>query len=477
MLGLPARMHRDQRGTISIVSVFTALLLIMLLGMVMNVGRQVDGKLRMQNAADAATYSGGVVLARAMNTVVFTNHMLCDVFAVTAFMREARDQNSASFVPSILKAWNKAGAQFQKAKFPPFPPLGQAIVQKTPLEQQMVTTYSQWAAASSALILPLMEEILADELIPQYQRAVVMAFPDIAQSAANDVAQQNGNPDYGRGTMQAALWRTSGEPVGGDTSDASTRTLPVVDPELDDLPDQAAYVTLAQQQRQQLANAYLTAWNNQTLLGFDQQAKMCQFSNLWRSFTCGYLLHLLTVEYPKSNLPQVIRQVPGQGADNNSYLDQYYSFIGVAYWKQVPQMMPRIFDNPTSGSALTYAEVQLFIPQQRLIWRSGSSSPSAPQPTPLGGVPGDMVSLPAAGSPAPPAGGGGAVWTVGRDGMPTTWDLLTQRWTCHLAPATQPALATILQSIPTSPSFNSEGIAPPSLGNVGPDDLGNINGH
>ena len=68
VLGLPARLHRDQRGTISIVSVFTALLLIMLLGMVMNVGRQVDGKIRMQNAADAATYTGGVVLARAMNT-------------------------------------------------------------------------------------------------------------------------------------------------------------------------------------------------------------------------------------------------------------------------------------------------------------------------------------------------------------------------------------------------------------------------
>ena len=43
------------------------------------------------------------------------------------------------------------------------------------------------------------------------------------------------------------------------------------------------------------------------------EAKMCQFSNLWRSFTCGYLLHLLTVEYPNSNLPQVIRQVPDQG--------------------------------------------------------------------------------------------------------------------------------------------------------------------
>ena len=40
------------------------MVLAMLLGMVMNVGRQIDGKIRMQNTADAATYSGGVVLAR-----------------------------------------------------------------------------------------------------------------------------------------------------------------------------------------------------------------------------------------------------------------------------------------------------------------------------------------------------------------------------------------------------------------------------
>ena len=69
----------------SIVSVFAVMFLVMLLGMVMNVGRQVDGKIRMQNAADAAAYSGGVVLARGMNTLAFTNHLLCDVFAVTAF--------------------------------------------------------------------------------------------------------------------------------------------------------------------------------------------------------------------------------------------------------------------------------------------------------------------------------------------------------------------------------------------------------
>lgn len=87
-------LHRNQQGTISILSVFAVMLLTMLLGMVMNVGRHVDGKLRMQNAADAAAYSGGVVIARGMNTLAFTNHLLCDVFAVTAFLREARDRNA-----------------------------------------------------------------------------------------------------------------------------------------------------------------------------------------------------------------------------------------------------------------------------------------------------------------------------------------------------------------------------------------------
>ena len=107
----------------------------MLLGMVMNVGRHVDGKIRMQNAADAAAYSGGVVLARGMNTLAFTNHLLCDVFAVTAFLREARDRNSASYVPGILAAWKKVAGVFPGSRFPKFAALGSAIQQKVPLEQ------------------------------------------------------------------------------------------------------------------------------------------------------------------------------------------------------------------------------------------------------------------------------------------------------------------------------------------------------
>ena len=96
----------------------------------------------MQNAADSAAYSGGVVLARGMNTLAFTNHLLCDVFAVDAFLREARDQNSASYSPQILAAWNNVAGQFSASGFPKFTALGSAIRQKTPLEQQMVNSYS-----------------------------------------------------------------------------------------------------------------------------------------------------------------------------------------------------------------------------------------------------------------------------------------------------------------------------------------------
>ncbi|MBC7353072.1 MAG: hypothetical protein H5U08_11990, partial [Thermogutta sp.] len=78
------RLPRDDSGAMSVVAVFAVLLLTILLGMVMNVGRAVDHKVRLQNAADAVAYSGGVVIARGMNALAFSNHLLCDIFALTA---------------------------------------------------------------------------------------------------------------------------------------------------------------------------------------------------------------------------------------------------------------------------------------------------------------------------------------------------------------------------------------------------------
>jgi len=476
-----ARLHGDERGSISIVSVFAVMFLAMLLGMVMNVGRHVDGKIRMQNAADAAAYSGGVVLARGMNTLAFSNHLLFDVFAVTAFLREARDQNSASYTPSILAAWNKVAPVFSSSGFPKFTALGSAIQQKVPLEQQMVDRYSAWAKSVSDQVLPMMEEILAEELIPKYQRAVVVAFPEIAQAAARETAARNGDPDHRRGPMFGVLWRTDARPVGGSAESGYSpeeRTLPAVDPELDALPNQDEYVRTAVIERRELSHIYLNQWNAELLSGFDQYAKMSQFAGLWRSFTCGYLEHLLNVEYPRSNLPMVIYENPAETANATATLQKHYTYISVVYWKKLREDAPGLFKNPLEADDQAFAEVHLFIPRQRLGWVPEGGSSSGPTRSPLGGVPGQIAYLPTQAPTGGSGSGSGTVkWVVGRVGGPTVWNLLNQSWNCQLAPVTQPALATILQSNPDLPGFSSGEYQLPDLGGLSSDELQQISPH
>ncbi len=462
-------LHRDQDGVISILSVFAVLLLVMLLGMVMNVGRQVDGKLRMQNAADAAAYSGGVTLARGMNALAFTNHLLCDVFATTAWLREARDRNAESYAPSILDAWEQEAPVFSGSGFEKFEDLGSAISRKAPMERELVRSFGVWAAAVSDAVLPLMEGILEEELIPQYQRAAAAAFPDIAQSAAMQTALGNGRPDFGRGRMLGALWRGSGELVGGDF-ELSDPSLPVVDPQFFPSP----YADRARRQRDRLAREYLGRWNDQTLWFFDHYAKMSQFGALWRSFTCGYLEQLLDEEYPNANLPYQIRTEGDEVIDGNAHLDRHFTFLGVVYWRQVPAFAPRVFDNPIDGDATAFAQVHVFIPRARLVWayRGGGGGSEFR----IGGVPTDIQSL--SGDDEPSGGGGGTgYWEVVRQNVPTDWNLLNQRWSCRLVPATTPALAAILRTVPARPEFVEEQIVLPSLGDVGSEEIGRISTH
>src|SRR6056297_1039912 len=85
------RLHRDERGVLSAMGVITIFMLTLLLGMIFNMGKQIDEKLRMQNAADAAAYSGTRTLTRGMNAISYSNHLLCEVFAITAYMRVIND--------------------------------------------------------------------------------------------------------------------------------------------------------------------------------------------------------------------------------------------------------------------------------------------------------------------------------------------------------------------------------------------------
>jgi hypothetical protein len=482
------RLHRNQSGTMSIVSVFALMLLAMLLGMVMNVGRQVDGKIKMQNAADAASYSGGVVLARGMNTLAFTNHLLCDVFALTAFMREARDGRAASLTPPVLAAWAQVGPVLEASPFPKFQETGRAINQKVPLEEQMVQTYSDWAAAASDLILPVLEEILAEEQIPEFQRALVLATPTLAQRATAETARRHGLTSPDRGDMYAVLWRTMVDPVGGN-SENSRRTLPVVDPVLDREPNQEVYQDLARLERRMLAHRYLRDWNNESMRAFDRVGKMSQFANLWRGFTCGELDKLLDDEYPNSNLPHMIRMDLPAAGSVNQYLERDFMFVGVAYWPQLDDLLPGLFTSPIPSDATTFGQVMLFVPEPRLV-KARRNLAAGGDSVSYGGVPGDIINFE---TPVDPGPDDQWEWTVVRQGRPRHWDLLNQNWTVQLVPATSDSIASILQTMPggmcqscgsgcssgcgSSDASDSGGLQLPALGSMTMEDLRRINTH
>lgn len=472
-------LHRDQQGALSILSVFAVLLLTMLLGMVMNVGRHVDGKIRLQNAADATAYAGSAGVARGLNALAFSNHLLCDVFAVTAFMREARDRNAQRYVPAILVAWDQIGPVFQRSGFPKFERLGAAIVRKTPLERELVRSYSDWAAAASERILPLMEEILRQEMIPEYQRAVVRAFPELAQMAAAEAARRDGNPARGRGLLLGVLWRTGDgtfppAPVGGGM-EGFRPTLPVVDPVFEAALGNSHYLARARAERKSWSQHYLDLWNYQTMYIFDREAKMCQFGSLWRSFTCGQLRKLLEVEYPSANLPHLLRTDGGEMLDPQAELARDYTFVGVAYWHRMPELLPGLFRTPSAGDAVACAEARVFIPRRRLVWLPYGPSSSE---IPIGGVPGDFPTLPPEGEPTPPAPGGEGGYRVGRQpGRSEDWNLFNQNWTAQLVPVTHPSIPAILQTAPPVPAFVREGYQIPSLAGLSAGDMARLNTH
>jgi hypothetical protein len=490
-IGTVPLLHRDEEGTISIISVFAVLLLAMLLGMVLNIGQQADNKVKMQSAADAASYSGGVVLTRGMNTLAFTNHLLFDVFALTAFLREGAQNHGQPMVPEILAAWQDTVEDFEEAGFthfqnwngqyvggnPPFaiPKLSAAIENKVPREQQMVDAFSAWAAAFSAAVLPAMEEILDGELIPEYQRAVVAMVPNLAQLATNEIAQRHGLRPGGqlhseRGPLQGMLWNSRATPVGGPW-EQQVRSLPVVDPVWDG--GDAYYLSVARQQRQTFAQQYLNDWNREKLAPFLYVGGMSQYYQLWTGFTCGQLRKLLG-ENEFRNLPHVILTPPdviqlatstGGGLmsfsvddavkfypdrQRNVFLDSFYTYVGAVYWPHISHSLPGLFCNPIGGDHVMYTQIMLFIPRNRLVWGTRW------------------------------APGHEGEWGIVRQQHPLHWDLLNQNWRVQIVPATHPNLLTILQR---QPPFDGSGGKPwkevklPQVDGLQPRDLSMISHH
>ncbi len=483
--------HRDERGTISILTVFVLLMFTMLLMMLFNVARQFDDKVRMQNAADSATYSGGAVLARGMNAIAFTNHLEADVFAITAFLREARDRNAEGYVPEILAAWVESGQQFGGSPFPKFQGLDQSIAAKAPLEQAFVTAWGNMAAEASQALLPVFEHILGtpepenpyatDRLIPEFQRDLIAATPGLAQDVTLEMALRHGlrqndldalqtqmrySPQFGggvRGPQAGVLWRTTVLPVEyGDERDPQIRTLPVVDPDPYQadyvrIPNGQAYLQNARQRRSNRAHDYLTQWMadrdpRRGLDMADQFAAMSQYARLFHTSACGQLERLLNEEYPYVNVPIMLREP--LTANTNDWIADEYSYVGVVYRRHVDENAPRMFRNPLdmTSDAQTYAQITLYIPQSR--------RQCCPWEWPYTYI--DANGILQTG------------WTPNMDGWSNEWSTFNQNWTVKLVPATVDSLGEILSSDPGGPA---SGYRRPNLRSVAPHDLQAVNTH
>lgn len=75
-------LHESEEGTMAQVTVIVIMGFTILLGMVGNVGRIVQKKVAVQNAADSVAYSTALWQARSMNAVTAINHMLGEVSAI-----------------------------------------------------------------------------------------------------------------------------------------------------------------------------------------------------------------------------------------------------------------------------------------------------------------------------------------------------------------------------------------------------------
>jgi len=478
--------HRNESGSISISSLFGLLLLVMVLGLVMNATRQIDRKVKMQNAADAATQSGGVVVTRNMNTLAFTNHLTADVFALTAFLREARDQKSARLVQDMIENWERVGPAFAGSEFPRFDLLGQAINESLPGERAMVESYALWSAAASEMILPVMEDILEQRRIPEFQRALVDATPIMMQYAANETARRHGRAWPTPEDLTVVVWRTDGQPVGG-YAEVERRTLPVVDPVLDVAPNLEDYREVAVGQRFELSHRYLQDWINDSLAAFDQLGHMSRYSEVYRKIASENLEDLLNDEYPNTNLLFQIRHRPDQIETTwNDHLERDFMFVGVVYGDKINERIPGVFRNPSNFTTQSYAQISLFVPRRRLIKVYPGASVQGNST--IAGVPGQSVDLP--GPPRVPPPPVDPVdpdeerpFFISRQSsafFPEGWDLLTQNWTVQLCPATARNLPTILSTAPDVEELDDavfNEIQPPDYRELTPGDMRYLSHH
>ena len=228
------QLHSDESGVISLLTVFIMLGCTWLLLWVLNSAKQLDSKVRLQNAADTAGQSGVGILVRGMNAIAFANQLEADLLAAVAVMQSAPGTPAAS----------------------------------SPLVDMLLPVFQEILAGQSG-------RLPSQRPIPAFRSDIVRRIPSLADEVTRTVSRANGlwrgpsasnAPDGPQGPLFVQLWSTTGRPIGqGSEDDPYSRTLPVLDaspsgPDARFLADPIQELDRARQERERLVRHYLRPW-------------------------------------------------------------------------------------------------------------------------------------------------------------------------------------------------------------------------
>jgi len=315
---LVRHVRRDESGVISLLTVFVLLGLTMMLLAMINIAKQIDAKVRRQNAVDAATRSAASTVARGMNAVAFANHLEADVFAIAALL-------------SALEG-----------------------------------TDTPWTGQYAPL-RSLFDQMLAERAVSAFRTDVILQTPRLASRTMREIArrhglkqtaleteQQSGAAGTGTSTFATVLWGTK-------ETDDEYPELPIDDLEL--FPTSRTFEAILR--RNEIARRNLSSWIGE--LGNALEARQLPMPPGLPQRARDRLDELLDVIYPSANVPALLA-MDGENPRNLQYL-------GIVYGAHVSEMAPRMYRNPlrNNADAVAFAQARVFLPVHRYRWSTGRS--------------------------------------------------------------------------------------------------------
>lgn len=201
-------LHRDERAQILPIVFFLGIAFFTSVVLVINTGRVTVGRVKAQNAVDAAAVSGATCVARGMNYVASNNITTSKLLALVVIVRALPDAFDVSL--DILEAWKIAAEVMHAAANTPWTAWLHTVatVIEIKVQQEEILIEEVLTPIVDALVelLGVDDEDdglvwLAIEGLDDLAEGIVYLTPVLAQVAANEVYGRNIAPEPGEGWM------------------------------------------------------------------------------------------------------------------------------------------------------------------------------------------------------------------------------------------------------------------------------------